>query len=436
MRTHQIVAVAAVVLGACSQPSSNDAPAPAAAPVTTLASAPAPAPATAGSSSPSKSKDEWDEPFTVQTEPFGDGDKAFATAKSTLLAKYYATGLTEDDLYRAAVRGMLEDVDARMHKWNKLLAPSELALIQSDLKGELVGIGVRINYDDATARVEILATIAGSPAEKAGLKARDIIVSLNGKSLHGRTLADVVRDIRGKAGEPVTLGVLRDDAIVPFTIVRGTVPVNEVDHFAKDGVGYLSIGMFSSKTVSQMRAALGDLAANGARALVVDLRHNHGGSFDEAVHAAELLVPSAATIVSLEKRDGRGTKTEVLTSKGEPLLATAPLVVLVDHETSSGAELLAAALSEDRHARLVGQRTFGKWSVQSLDELGNGYAMKYTTALFHAPSGQSYDGVGLAPDVEVDMPGDQVERASLLTDPAARLAADVQLRTAIALLKP
>jgi carboxyl-terminal processing protease len=137
--------------------------------------------------------------------------------------------------------------------------------------------------------------------------------------------------------------------------------------------------------------------------------------------------------VKLERREGRE---ETITSKGTPPLPSTPVVILANQDTSSSGELLAGALAEDLHAQVVGMRTYGKWSVQSVDELGNGYAIKYTTALFHTPSGKSYDGVGLTPDIEVDADRAQIDRARAITDPVARLAADAQLRTALALLKP
>ncbi len=373
-----------------------------------------------------------EEPFTVQSEKFGDPQKAFVAAKDALLTKYYAAGLTEEDLYRAAVRGMIEDVDTRMHKWNRLLSPGELAELETELSGQIVGIGVSIKFDDPTGHIEILGTMAGSPAEKAGLLAHDTVVSVNGKTFRGMTEGDAVHELRGKAGEEVTLSVLRDDKLLPFTIVRAPVEAHEVQHFIVDGVGELSVGMFTAKTVPAIRAALDDFGAAHVRAIALDLRGNHGGSFDDAVHSAELFLPSGEPIVTLERREG---KEETLLSKGSPPLASLPLVILVNQDTSSSAELLAGALSEDLHSRIVGTRTYGKWTVQSIDELGNGYAIKYTTALFHTPSGKSFEGVGLTPDVEVDADRQQVERAMFVTDPTTRLAADPQLRTALSLLK-
>ena len=412
---------------ACSQTGAAPAPSATSPTAATLPSAPATLPA--ASAAPMVTE----EPFTVQTERFGDGQKAFATAKDALLTKYYATGLTEEDVYRAAVRGMVEDIDARMHRWNKLLSPAELAEIETELNGEIVGIGVNIRFDDSTGHIEILGTTRGSPAEKAGLQAHDTIVSVNGKLFRGKRQGDAIHELRGKTGDPVSLSVLREDKLLSFTIVRAPIQLQEVRHLVIDGVGELSVAMFTAKTVPAMRAALNDFSAAHVRAISLDLRGNHGGSFDDAVHAAELFLPAGAPIVKLERREG---KEETIASKGTPVLPALPVIILVNQDTSSSAELLAGALSENLHARIVGMRTYGKWTLQSIDELGNGYAIKYTTALFHTPSGKSYDGVGLIPDVEVDADRLQVERACFLMDPAARLAADTQLRTALSLLKP
>jgi carboxyl-terminal processing protease len=430
-RTGIIVAFVSLGAVACSSSGGGSAQA-APAPVAQSAQASA-TPIAAPAAAPSPAAMSSEEPFTVQTETFGDGQKAFAAAREALLTKYYATGLTEEDVYRAAVRGMVEDIDARMHHWNKLLSPAQLAEIETELSGEIVGIGVSIRFDDPTGHIEILGTTPGSPADKAGLAPHDTIVSVNGKLFRGKTLTDAVHELRGKAGDPVTLSVLRDDKLLPFSIARAPVQLHEVTHSVINGVGELSIGMFTAKTVPAVRAALDDFANAHVRALALDLRGNEGGSFDDAVHTAELFLPSGTPIVKLERREG---KVETVVSKGTPPLPALPLVILANQDTSSSAELLAGALAESLHAQIVGMKTYGKWSVQSVDELGNGYAIKYTTALFQTPSGKSFDGVGLSPDVEVDADRTQVERARRLTDATARLAADVQLRTALALLKP
>jgi carboxyl-terminal processing protease len=420
--------VIVLAVAACSQPPAGSASlAPSASVAGPLLAAKAPgAPA---------AKPEWEdeEPPAVPPEKFTDPQKAFASAKETLLKNYYSAGLTEEDLYRAAVQGMLTDVDPKMHKWNKLLSPRELAELKNDLKGEIVGIGVRIKHEPATGHMDVLSVVPGSPADKAGMKPTDLVLSVNGKTYKGRPEREVVDEIRGKLGEVVTLSVLREDKILSFSIARANVAFADVQHQVWNGVGYAWVRMFSDRTAPALEAALKDFAAQNVTSIALDLRENHGGSFDAALKCAELMVPAGATIVTLERRDG---KTESFASKGTPVLPSVPMVLLTDHETSSGAELITAALTEGRHARTVGSRTYGKWSLQEIEELGNGYAMKYTTALFHAPSGKTYQGVGLTPDVEVDEEREQVERAGAIADMGARSAADVQLRTALALLRP
>jgi carboxyl-terminal processing protease len=384
---------------------------------------------------PPASKEEDDDDMTdvAPKEKFENGRQAFESAKETLLKRYYAQGLSEDDLYRAAVAGMMEHADPSMSRWNKLLSPAELSELRDDLKGEIIGIGVQIHFEKATGYSDVLGLLPNSPAERAGILSGDKIVSVNGKLFKGKTTREIVSEIRGKVGEPVTLSILREDKLLTMTVTRDLVTYDPVSSTELPGsVGYVRIQSFTSKTVPLLKAALDGVASKGDKGLVLDLRQNHGGSFDDAVASAELFLPAGTKIVSLHKRD---EKEESFVSKGSPPLATLPLVVLVDHGTSSGAELMSAALADGRHAMLVGAHTFGKWTVQTVDELSNGYAIKYTVSVFQSPSGHSYEGSGLAPDIEVDQDEKTVERAESLSTPEARVAADGQLRTALALLR-
>ncbi len=386
----------------------------------------------AAAPAPTTTAAENESEYALPPEKFTDAQRNFEAAKHALLDGYYSGTLTEEDLYRAAVAGMLERVDPRMHKWNKLLSHSDLAELRHDVQGEVVGIGVNIAFDPATGYIDVKNTIAGSPAERAGVTPPDKIVTVDGKLYRGLTVHDVVRDIRGKAGETVTLTILRGDKLVTVPIVREKVDFDVArDDLLAGSVGYLWIPSFNTKTPAAVHAALGDLAAKGARALVVDLRENEGGTFDDAVACAGQLVPAGATVASVDKRG----KVESLAAKGvTPMLLDRPVAVLVDKSTASSAELVAAALQELRHATLVGARTKGKWSVQRIEDLPNGYAMKFTVGLFRSPAGKSYEGTGMAPDIEVDQPEETTDRALLEHDPAKRLGVDAQLRTAVSVV--
>jgi carboxyl-terminal processing protease len=417
MRTNRIVIIAGILSAfACGQSDAHETTPPSRATAQATPAAPADAPE--------------DDP--TPRAPFGDGARSFATVREALLKSYYAEGLTEDDLYRAATAGMLERVEPKMKKWNKLLGPDEIAELKNDLKGEVVGIGVHIYFDSASGYADVLAALPGSPSEKAGLLAGDKIVTVNGKLYKGMRLKDVVADIRGKAGEPVTLSVLRADKLLTFTVARERVAYDQTLHFVlPDGVGYVRVPSFTEKAPAQVKASLEALARSNVRALVVDLRNNPGGSFDHAVETADLFLAKGAGIVTLKKR---GKDEQKYVAKSGGVLTNVPVAVLACEGTGSSAELMAAALQEGRHAKVIGQKTMGKWSVQSLDELPNGYAYKYTVSLFRSPNGRNLEGKGLAPDVEVDMSEKELARANAIAKPEERLANDVQLRTAKELL--
>ena len=252
--------------------------------------------------------------------------------RDTLLKNYYADGITEDDLYRAATAGMLEKLEPKMKKWNRLLSAKEIAELKNDLKGEVVGIGVHIAFDSASGYADVLAALPGSPSEKAGILAGDKIVTVNGKLYKGMSMKDVVGEIRGKAGEPVTLSILRADKLLAFTVTRERVLYDQPSHavFA-DTLGYVHIPSFTEKTPAQVKEALDDLAKN-AQALVIDLRQNPGGSFDSAVATAELFLAEGSGIVTLRKK-GKDEERHVAKSKG--ILTTLPLAVLVSNGTGS-----------------------------------------------------------------------------------------------------
>jgi carboxyl-terminal processing protease len=378
-------------------------------------------------------------PATPPAKPFAGGEGSFRTVRDTLLKNYPGAAPSEDELYRAAVEGMLEHVDPQREKWNKLLSPEDLDAIHTDLQGQVVGIGAEIHFDPATGYSDVLGVFAGSPAEKAKLTAGDKILDVNGKLFSGKTQSDVIAEIRGKAGETVTLTVLRADKLLTIPIVREVVNYEVVrDFMLPGGVGYLQIKSFNARTHGAIDGALADLASQHARALVVDMRGNPGGGFDDAVSCADAFLPAGATVVRVDKRDKQD---QAFTAKtGATVLADAAMVVVVDGDTASSGEFVTAALQEARHATLVGSKTFGKWSLQRIDDLPNGYAIKYTVGVLRTASGKTYDGVGLSPDVEVD--GDKKAAAWVKSmagskDGTAekRLVEDAPLRTALALLR-
>jgi carboxyl-terminal processing protease len=303
--------------------------------------------------------------------------------------------------------------------------------MRSDLHGELVGVGMEIRFDADSGITTVLGVIPGSPAERAGIVAGDKILKIDGHAFQGADQREVVRRMRGRPGETVQLTLLRGAELSQRTVKREALvfaPVSDLT--LPGGAALVQIRSFNEKTAGLLGQTLKRLAAGRVRALVIDLRGDEGGLFDGMLACASMLVPRGRVIVT---KVGRGGHEEPLRSTGDPLLAV-PMVVLVDSRTASGAEILAGALGESAGAMVVGEKTHGKWNVQKLEELPNGWALKYTVGTFKSPSGVPRDGKGLEPAVAVAMDPAQTARAQRMTDVTARLAADSGLRAALALL--
>jgi len=370
-------------------------------------------------------------PLARADAKFSDGEKAFQQTKAMLLKEYVDQHLTEDDLYRAAVAGMLAGAGKR--QWDVLLSPDEWGEMQETLSGQVVGIGIEVRFEPDGGLVSVLGVIPGSPSEKAGVQAGDRILKVDGRSLKGLTLRDVVHKIRGPVSESVALTLLRDDQIISKSVKRAALAWSPVTELSLPGpIAVIGVKTFNGKTASLLRAALERVQAHKPRGLVIDLRGNEGGLFDTLVDCAGLLLPKGKLVVT---KLGRGGEEEAFRAQGEPLAGGVPVLVLTDGTTASSAELFAGALQQSGGARVVGKRTHGKWNVQKVVQLPNGWALKYTVGVFKSPRGELLDGKGLEPDLEVEMDPASVEKTQRLRDPQARLAADPQLRAAVALLK-
>ncbi|HEX4622228.1 MAG TPA: S41 family peptidase [Myxococcaceae bacterium] len=372
--------------------------------------------------------DDW-----VPKEKFDDPVRSFNEVRDELLRNYYKDDITEADVYRAATQGMLTRLDPSLKAYNQLLSPSQANDLQVDLKGIYSGVGFQSHYDAANGMLDVTGIIPGTPAERAGMKPGDRILAVDGVPFKQRPEHDMLSAIRGKEGEPVRLEILRDTKVTTFTIVRQRISLEPLrhQHFPGD-VEVLTISSFSERTPAALRKALEEINQSHAKGLVVDLRDNSGGLIEEALHAAKAMLPKGTPITRLVHR---GKRVENVIADSEPVLKPIPTVVLVGDMTMSSAELLASALRSGLHSPLLGGKTRGKWSVQSLKELPNHYVMKYTVAVFQTPDGKSYEGTGLPPDVEVNMDTAALERCMPIRDAETRLAADVQLRAAVNLLR-
>ncbi len=348
----------------------------------------------------------------------------------------YVEPVEDSELIESAVRGMVTDLDPH----SQFLDRAEYEEVQIATRGNYSGVGLEVHMENGTVRV--VAAIEGTPAELAGLRSGDIIVSIDDTVLDASNFDQTVNRLRGKAGSQVKIAVRRvgEDEPVSYTVTRNNVQVKSVrSELLAPDYGYIRISHFSETTWRDTRKAVQNIrqqSRDGLRGLVLDLRNNPGGVLDAAIDVSDGFL-DAGLIVSAS---GRAPDANFSHQAREgDILDGARIVVLVNEGSASAAEIVAGALQDNHRATIAGVRTFGKGSVQTVMPLSNGRAIKLTTSLYYTPSGVSIHGQGITPDIEIlaDTTLDLLAGiSSHETDAgAALLQGDSQLRAALELLR-
>ncbi|MCS7280830.1 MAG: S41 family peptidase [Desulfobacterota bacterium] len=314
-----------------------------------------------------------------------------------LVKKNYVEDVKDRDIVYSAIKGILGSLDPH----SAFLDPETYKEMQSETKGEFGGIGIEITIKDGLPTV--ITAIEDTPASKAGLQPGDHILRIDGKSTKNMGLMEVVRLIRGEKGKPVTLTIMREGFTSPkdITIVRDIIRVKSVKHrLIEKEYGYIKITQFQERTLEDLRKAINELtkSSGGIKGLVLDLRNNPGGLLDQAVSVADEFLKEGL-IVSIEGRN-RESKMRFFAEKEDAYLG--PLVVLVNEGSASASEIVAGALQDHKRAIIVGTKTFGKGSVQTIFPLGDGSAVKLTTAKYFTPKGRSIQKEGITPDITIE----------------------------------
>jgi carboxyl-terminal processing protease len=317
-----------------------------------------------------------------------------------LVKKNYVDDVKDKDIIYAAIKGILESLDPH----SSFLTPDMYKDMQSETKGEFGGIGIEITIKDGFPTV--IAPIEDTPAYKAGIKTGDHILKINGKPARNMSLMDVVKLIRGSKGKPVTLTIMRDGFTSPkdFNVVRDVIVVKSVKYkMLEDDYGYVRIAQFQEKTTKDLDNAIKELIkANKDKPLkgiVLDLRNNPGGLLEQAVDVSDKFLTDGL-IVYIEGKKKDDSKVKFYAKKKGDYMG--PLVVLVNEGSASASEIVAGALQDYKRAILVGTKTFGKGSVQTIFPLGDGSAVRLTTAKYFTPKGRSIQAEGITPDIIVD----------------------------------
>lgn len=314
------------------------------------------------------------------------------------------------DLATAALHGVADSLDPH----SEFLEAKDNMEFEEELTGEFGGIGIQV--ETRGGRVLVIAPIAGTPGDRAGIQRGDEIVSIDGKALESGTVLDaVVGRLRGKPQTKVAVGLRRPSVAqqIDLTLVREVIKTESVlgARLLDGGVGYVQITEFAEHTGDQFAKALDGLLKQGASSLVLDLRNNPGGLLDSAVEVAELFFKKGEIVVYTQGRkqsDREDYRSEI---DGPPL--ELPLAVLINSGSASAAEVVTGALKDTGRAVVVGERSFGKGSVQSVFKLKNGEGLRLTTARYYTPSGVSIHEKGITPHVEVVMTPDEDGKLSL-----------------------
>ena len=315
--------------------------------------------------------------------------------KEILTNKYFEN----EDAYET-IKEMLAKLD---DPYTRFLDPKEFNEMRIDTTGELMGVGIQISIDEVTNKIVVVSPIEGTPAFFAGIKPKDIIVSIDSKSIEGFSIDSTVKLIRGKKGTKVKLGIIRDDELLEISLIRDRIEINVVDSRINNTVsgakiGYLRLRQFNAKSPKEMSFSIKKLEKQKPFGYVLDLRSNPGGLLEASIEIARQWI-NTGIIVSTKTKNGitdiRKANSGALTNR--------PVVVLIDEGSASASEILSAAIKDNNRGLLVGKKTFGKGLVQSVRSLSDGSGMTVTIAKYLTPSGKDINKNGIEPDIQADL---------------------------------
>jgi len=314
----------------------------------------------------------------------------------------YVTPPDDKKLIENAINGMLTSLDPHSSYLNADAAQD----MRVQTKGEFGGLGIEVTMENEL--VKVVAPIDDTPASRAGILSGDLIEKIDGEEVRGMTLNDAVDKMRGLVNTPIELTILREGQTKPLTfkVIRDTIKVKAVKARVEgDDVGYLKVTSFTEKTTDDLRQGIEDIRKkvpdDKLKGYVLDLRLNPGGLLDQAVNVSDAFLERGEVVSTRGREPGDIAR---FSAQAGDLTGGKPLIVLINGGSASASEIVAGALKDHRRATLVGTRSFGKGSVQTIIPLGENGALRLTTALYYTPSGESIQGKGITPDIKVEQP--------------------------------
>ncbi len=374
----------------------------------------------------------------------------FSDALAIIQSDYVEETKPKDLIY-GALKGMLAALDPH----SQFMDPETYNELKIDTTGKFGGLGIEITIKDGL--LTVVTPLQDSPAWKAGIKAGDRIVKINDNLTRDIALTDAVKKLRGRPGEAINVTVLRESEkkLIEFKLVRDIIKIDDIKEtrIIKDGIGYIRITEFRENTARDISIALQNLSKQGMNSLILDLRNNPGGLLDSAVSVSEKFLEKGKKIVSTRGRNKANQSMDFLSQEAHPINKL-PMVVLINEGSASASEIVAAALQDHKRAIVLGAKSFGKGSVQTVIPLSDGSALRLTTSKYFTPAGHQIHGKGVMPDIVVEETKieaargpeepekseeifNQIENkaAAPKKDTAAALKADSQLMRAVDVLK-
>ena len=317
-----------------------------------------------------------------------------------VIDKYYLGDVDEESLKEGAIQGYIEGLG---DPYTEYISKEDMEDYMQDTMGNFVGIGIYMVQDTETNQIMVLAPIKGSPAEKAGIRPGDYIVSVNGETCTAADMTAIATKIKGEEGSTVKLQILRGEETLDFEITRENVIVNPVEgEVLENNIGYIEFSSFDENTAEDFKAKFEELQSKGITSLIIDLRNNGGGIVDEALQIAGYIADKDSVLLyEVDKENNE----KVEKNQTNPII-NMPVIILTNENTASSSEILAGALKDLGKAKIVGTTTYGKGVIQQILTLPDGSGLKITTEKYLTPNRTEINEIGIEPDETVELPED------------------------------
>ena len=315
------------------------------------------------------------------------------------IEKNYLGEINDEQMLESAIKGYVAGLK---DEYSEYITKEEMEEYMQDTTGKYVGIGVYITNNIETNQIVVLMPMKGSPAEEVGIKSGDVISKVDGVAYTGEELSEASSALKNKEGTKAQIEILRNDEVLTLEVERREVKVNHIEaEVLENNIGYMEISSFDEGSYDEFIQKWEELKAKNIASLIIDLRNNGGGIVEEATNMADMMVEKDKTLLITK---GKNDKEEITKSEKEKVI-NLPIVILVNENTASSSEILAAAVKENNeNVKIVGTNTYGKGVIQTIFSLNDGSGIKLTTNAYYTPKHNEINKVGIKPDIEVELP--------------------------------